>query len=108
MIDYLDLVGRPMDCKGAVGVALMRMGFEVPADLWLGDRDLWAETSDPVPRMGDVILSHPDGRPHVCVVIDEVQRLCLTSTQPGGVCTVDLSRAMADRTGVYRIRGGRQ
>jgi hypothetical protein len=107
VIEYLDLVGRPhstMDCKAVVSTALRRMGHEVDASLWLGRAELWRPVLG-VPREGDVILSHPDGRPHVAVIVSTVARICLSSDARQGVHVLPLSAAMADRTGVYRLRG---
>lgn len=106
MIEYLDLVGRAhetMDCKSVASTALRRMGHDVDASLWLGKPELWAPVLG-APREGDVILSHPQGRPHVAVLISTVARICLSSDARRGVHVLPLSEALADRTGIYRLR----
>jgi hypothetical protein len=103
VIKILDVVGKPMDCCAAVSLALGRMGVHVAPDAFTSAPHLWREVTGAV-EAGDVIVSRPEGRLHVAAVINARpgHGVAFTSDARMGATTVPLSRALADRVGVWR------
>jgi hypothetical protein len=107
VIKILDVVGKPMDCCAAVSLALGRMGVHVAPDAFTSAPHLWREVDLCAPdsiKAGDVIVSRPNGRLHVAVVLEgrAGHGVAFTSDARMGATTVPLSRALADRVGVWR------
>jgi hypothetical protein len=100
-----DIMGLRMDCRAACSAALARLGITVAPDAFDGNADVWESVTEP--QRGDVILSRPDGRLHVTLVLNSRpgHGLVMSSDAHRGVHVMTLSRALADRIGIYRYRG---
>lgn len=102
-----DLLGQRMDCREACARVLRRMGRAVGDDAFDSTADLWDAVTD-APRAGDVIVSRPNGRLHVAVILSTRpgRGLAFTSDVGAGARPVSLTAAMVDRVGVYRLKSG--
>jgi len=122
-IDYRDLLeikwaeggedsATGLDCVGALKIAYARGGHVLaPADM---PREWTAETELPSPwrflgassviasELLDVILSHGERGYHVSCLVDERNRLVLTSTKEHGVHSLPVRRVQGI-VGVYRL-----
>jgi len=103
VIKILDVCGKPMDCCAAVSLALGRMGIHVAPDAFTSAPHLWREVTGAV-EVGDVIVSRPEGRLHVAVVINARpgHGVAFTADARHGATTLPLSRALLERVGVWR------
>ncbi len=107
MIKVADVCGKRMDCCAAVALALGRMGIHVAPDAFTAAPHLWREVEVVAPdsvQPGDVIVSRPNGALHVAAVLSARagHGVAFTADARMGATTVPLSRAMADRVGVWR------
>lgn len=115
---YGDLIGAPylaggrdartgIDCAGLVSEVLQRQGVAIPDGALdatpAGVPVCWRRLRIPPDalRVGDVIYSTCEGRPHISVVV--AQEIVATTTRARGVRLVPL-RAITNTIAAYRLR----